>query len=399
MIKIRSNHLFLFLYILFIIYGSLFPLAGWRLPEQSLLENWQQAIGRHISRSDLLTNLMVYVPLGFLLSSVISSRFGHFGRILLTVILGSLLSLSMEYLQLFLPARTSSPIDLLLNVLSTLLGGLSFSWLGAGSSLGEQFGDWRQNRFNDGRVTDIGLAVIVLWGAAQLAPFVPSLDVGDLKNGLKPLWLTLHDLSRFNGYRAVTYALNITSLGAVLLLILKLHGKAPVWLGLFCGIVLLGKTTVAGRQLSLEALVGLVFGVLLTVGLQRLSKGGVLFCGICSAAAAFIVEEMRPDITAADFHDFNWIPFSSQMTENVSGIGSIIDGLWPFAAMGFFAAAHASPGRKIHAFPSGLFLASAVFALEYTQTFIAGRYPDITIVILAVVGWSIPLLVFRESKN
>lgn len=121
--------------------------------------------------------------------------------------------------------------------------------------------------------------------------------------------------------------------------------------------------------------------------------------GICSVAVAFIVDELRPDITAADLYDFNWIPFCSQMTENVSGIGSIFDGLWPFAAIGFFAVAHVSPGRKIHALSSGLFVASAVFALEYAQTFIAGRYPDITTVILAVVGWSIPLLVFRESKS
>jgi VanZ family protein len=100
-----------------------------------------------------------------------------------------------------------------------------------------------------------------------------------------------------------------------------------------------------------------------------------------------------------DLYDFNWIPFSSQMTENVSGIGSIIDGIWPFTAIGFFAIAHASSGRKIHAFSSSMFLVVGVVALEYYQKFIPGRYPDITTVMLAVVGWGIPFLVYRESNS
>ena len=359
-----------------------------------------QTFEERVSRSDLLTNILAYIPLGFLISSVCSARLCNFSRILLTVILGSLLSFSMEYLQMFLPARTSSPIDLLLNMLSTLLGAVSFGWLGAGSSLGERLREWRQFWLNDGKIADIGLFVIALWGAMQLAPFVPSLDVGDLKNSLKPLWLTLNELSRFNIYQAITYTLNIGSLGAVLLLILKLRANAAVWLGLYCGMALLGKITIVGRQLSLEAFVGLVSGILLTIGLHRLPKGRLILAGICSVVVAFIVDELRPDISqTVAFYDFNWIPFYSQVEENLSGIGSIIDGLWPFVAIGFFAVANVSPGRKIHAFLIGLFLAVGVFALEYNQTFIIGRYPDITTVILAVVGWSIPLLVFRESRR
>jgi hypothetical protein len=267
------------------------------------------------------------------------------------------------------------------------------------SGFGEMFCCWRSNWFQDGRVADIGLFVIALWSAAQLAPFVPSLDVGDLKNGLKPLWKTLHDLYRFNGYRAVTYALNISSLGVVLLLILKLRGRVPLYLGLYCGMTLLLKMSIAGRQLSLEALVGLVLGILLTIGLQRLPRGGLLIAGIFSVAVAFIVDAVRPDMTTVELHDFNWIPFSSQMTENVSGIGSIIDGIWPFSAIGFFAVVHAFPCRKVNAFSVGVFLAIGVFALEYAQSFIDGRYPDITAVILAGVGWWIPLRIYKESLS
>lgn len=398
MIKVRPNQLLLLLYTLFIIYGGLFPFVDWRLPSQSLMEVWMQMLGERVSRSDLLTNILAYIPLGFLISSVCSARFGNFSRILLTVILGSLLSFSMECLQMFLPARTSSSVDLLLNMISTFSGALSFSWVCGKSSLGEWCAKWRSKHFNDGKFTEIGLLVVALWGATQLAPFVPSIDIGDIKNGLKPLWLTLNDLSLFNVYRTVTYALNICALGSVLLLILRFKDRVLFWIALYCGIVLLGKIVITGRQLSLEAIVGLAAGILLTTVIRRLPKDGHILVGACSVAGAFIAEELRPDVLqTVAFREFNWIPFSGQMAENLSGIGAIIDGLWPFTAMGAFAVARVSLGRKIYASLIGIFFAVAVFVLEYTQSFIIGRYPDITPAILAVTGWSIPLIFYNQK--
>jgi VanZ family protein len=399
MIKLRSNSIFLLLYTLFIIYGSLFPLVDWRSPTQNLLVVWQQAMGQHLSRSDLLTNILVYIPLGFLLCSVCSQRLGTFSKVVLTVILGGMLSFAMEYIQLFLPARTSSPVDLILNVMSTIIGAISFCWLGKESSIGEVFIGWRNSWFISEKIADIGIMVVVLWVAVQLAPFVPSLDVGDIKNGLRPLWLTLHDLSRFNCYRVTTYALNISSLGVGLLLITKLRSRVPILLGVFCGTVLLVKILIVGRQLSLEAVAGLIIGFLLTFLIQRLSRGGLITIGGCSVVFAYVVDVIRPDPTTVELHPFNWIPFGSQMMENVSGIGSILDGLWPFVAFGFFAIMFVYPDRLRSVFKSGAFIVLGVFVLEYYQTFITGRYADITSVILAVVGWSIPLLLFRDSKS
>lgn len=398
MIQIRARHYFLFLYTLFIVYGSLFPLVDWRSPELDVLQIWLQALGHHISRSDLLTNVLVYIPFGLLLCSVCSPQSSAFRRTLLTVVSGLILSCFLEYVQLFLPSRTSSPVDVALNTVSSLLGAVLFNWFGKQSGVGALFGEWRHRHFNSGTVVDIGLLSIFMWGAAQLAPFVPSLDLGDLKNGLKPLWQTLHDLSRFNIYRSVTYALNICSLGAVVLLILKQRGRATFWSGLYCGMILLVKVSIPGRQLSLEALAGLVFGVIMTIALQRLPSTVIRTLGFFSIACAFIVEELRPDVTTVDLHVFNWVPFGSQMAENVSGIGTILDGLWPFVVMGFFTVVNMSRGKIPNIISFGVFLAGCVLALEYAQTGIPGRYPDITPVLLSVVGWSVPFL-FRNKNN
>jgi VanZ family protein len=399
MLIIRSHYLFLFLYILFIIYGSLFPFADWQTPQQDIFSVWQRSMDGRISRSDLLTNFLVYIPFGFLLSSVLFDRFNTICRVLLVTTLGILLSLFMEYLQMYLPARTSSPVDLALNMISTLIGTLMFCRLGIDSTIGRGLRDLRHNCFTEGRIADIGLSVILLWGASQLAPFMPSIDVGNLKNGLKPVWLAMHDLSRLNVYRAATYALNIGSLGAVLLLLMKLQYRLIAWLGLYCGLVLLGKVTIVGRQLSFEALVGLCIGMLLTFILQKLHRNRLALAGILLVISAFIVDEIRPDMSKSiSFHKFNWIPFSGQLGETVSGVTSIIEGIWPFVAIAFFAAVHETSARKLHPLLAIVGVVILVFTLEYCQSFIVGRYPDITTVILATIGWSAPWLIMRESE-
>lgn len=396
MFTTRPRHLFLLLYTLFIIYGSLFPLAEWRMPPVGLAAAWSQAAGRQLSRSDLITNLVAYVPFGFLLACSVAERLHGVWRVALSLLAGLSLSYAMEYCQLFLPARTSSPVDLLLNGLSSIAGALCHCWMGGGTSLGETVRQWRDSHIREGRVGDIGIAVIAAWGAGQLAPFVPSIDMGGVKSGLKPIWLTLHDLSRFDGYRLATYALNIGSLGAALRLIAVSRTAVPAWLGVFCGVLLPGKILV-GRQLSLEAVAGLALALLTVLCLQRLPRERCVVWGIVSVILAFVVDELRPEqVAPAVLHDFNWVPFRSQMAENVSGIGSIIAGLWPAAALGFFTVAQSPSPRKAPLALTGLVLAAAVLALEYAQTCIAGRYPDITAVILAGAGWSIPILASGE---
>jgi VanZ family protein len=396
MFTTRSRHLFLFLYTAFIVYGSLFPLVAWRMPPVDLLTAWSQTAVKHISRSDLITNLLAYVPFGYLLSSSFSGRFPAWRLIPLSLLGGLSLSFAMEYSQLFLPTRTSSPIDLLLNVVSSVGGAFLYFWMGRGSRLGETLRVWRSVFFREGKVTDIGIAVVAAWGASQLAPFVPSIDLGGVKNGLKPLWLTLRDPARLNGFRLLTYGLNIGSLGAVLRLTVTPRTRVPVWLFFFCGAVLLCKIGV-GRQLSLEAMGGLALGVAVTALLRRLAPGRCVAWGMGFVLAAFVLDELRPEQMApAVLHAFNWVPFRSQMTGGVSGIGSIIEGLWPFSVLGFFALAQHPSLRTAPLVLTSLILATAVFSLEYAQTSIIGRYPDITTVILAITGWSIPLLAFRE---
>jgi hypothetical protein len=237
------------------------------------------------------------------------------------------------------------------------------------------------------------LIILGAWALVQLAPFVPSLDFGDIKNGLKPIWQTMQDLSRFDVYKAATYSLYIAALAAALRLVLRYSRSMYSWYFIFVGSVLLCKVGIVGRQLSLEAIAGFCVGTCALLVVQLLPKSRIPLLALAFVVGGFAVDELRPVTSLpADFHGFSWIPFNSQIDNNMKGIGSIIEGLWPFAAMAYFFIAAGVVKRPIVAVFWGGVLACSVLLLEAAQTQIPGRYPDITLVLLAVVGWSLPWL-------
>jgi len=389
-----QKRIFLMLYLLFIVYGSLFPLTGWRLSQQDIWTVWMAGWSGRVSGSDLLTNILVYIPLGFLLALNVPAKAGFAARALFSVVLGTILSITMEYLQMFLPGRTSSFLDVLLNSFSSCCGALCVWGQDERSTIGKRLSALRHKWFNDGRITDAGLILLGAWGLMQLAPFVPSLDVGDIKKGLKPIWYAVHDLSSFDVYKAATYSFYIAALAAAWIQVLRFPRNAYLWHFLFVGSVLFCKILIVGRQLSLEALVGLCVGTSALFLLQLVPKNHIPLVAIGLVMAGFTVDELRPVVSdAAQFHTFSWIPFSSQIQNNVKGIGSIIEGGWPFAAIAYFVVTTGVLRRKILAFLVGCgSLAVFVFLLEIAQKQIPGRYPESTIVLLAVVGWSLPWL-------
>lgn len=71
---------------------------------------------------DVIANWLGYAPLGFLLAWTLGRSIGPWRGALLAVALSSGLSLSLEWLQGFLPLRIPSNVDWLLNTAGALLG-------------------------------------------------------------------------------------------------------------------------------------------------------------------------------------------------------------------------------------------------------------------------------------
>lgn len=123
---------------LIVLLATLFPFdpfwpAGLRFAE--LFRNFEWDITRHSTASkiyDITTNIILFAPLGVgVAARVLRSGFRRRNLALLTAILaGMLLSMSVELVQLFLPQRDPSLIDILSNTIGALAGGLVVRFYG-----------------------------------------------------------------------------------------------------------------------------------------------------------------------------------------------------------------------------------------------------------------------------
>ena len=110
-------------YAALIVFASLFPFEGWRAqgiaPEVFLLARIPPP---YWTGFDLAINVLGYAPLGFLLSLALLRTGWPRSAVPLAALAGALLSLLMEFLQIYLPQRVPSNLDLVLNAGGALAG-------------------------------------------------------------------------------------------------------------------------------------------------------------------------------------------------------------------------------------------------------------------------------------
>lgn len=376
------------LYVGLLAYGTLYPLRGWHVPATALADLFIRSLTAHASRADLLTNVLVYIPYGLLVGLGLYTARRYLPRFCLIVASGLLLSLGLESLQALVPGRTPSLLDIGLNTLGTALGAGLPPLLSEQSRLGRYLADHRRRWFVARPTTELGLAVLILWVLGQLSPLVPSIDLGNLREGLAPLRLAWQDLARIDLGQMVAYALAILALGLIArdLWRGRLLSFVPVFL-LFILTVLALKVPIVTRQLSLEALFGASIGWLLTLGLAPLRERWRLFLTAAVLALAHAAEQLRPVLDPqAGLHPFAWTLFEAQ-TLSLSGLTDILSAAWPFVA-----AVYLWRRLQPHTQRPGILLASLVvltysFALEWLQQYIPGRYGEITDVLVGGIAW------------
>ncbi len=164
-------------YVGLMVYASLYPFADWRdqgpLPWGFLVAPWPH----YWTAFDLLSNVLGYAPLGFLLA-LGALRTGQGRRaVLLATVGGGSLSLLLETLQGYLPSRVPSNIDFLLN--------LAGAWLGAvTATLLERLGAidrWIRFRARWFVPEARGaLVLLALWPFALLFPAAVPLGLGQV---------------------------------------------------------------------------------------------------------------------------------------------------------------------------------------------------------------------------
>jgi len=166
------------LYAALIVYASLYPFNGWRVPGESLLHFVWQPWPRWWTGFDLVSNLLGYLPLGALLFGALVRSGGLPGRAMVATLAGcAALSFSLELLQNFLPQRVASNIDFVLNLLGSAVG---MALAGAVHLLGgvERWEALRARWFVAGSAG--GLALLLLWPIGLLFPAPVPLGLGQV---------------------------------------------------------------------------------------------------------------------------------------------------------------------------------------------------------------------------
>ncbi len=380
------------LYVLLLIYGTLFPLQPlpWDAPVAfDRLLDWERA-WRFLSKADGATNWLVYIPLGWLSFRQWLVQFPRGWAFLGALLLGAGLSLMLEFLQLYLPARVPSPVDIFFNVLGTASGAL-LAWILPASPVGPWLKGKRETILQRGPLADLGLMVVGFWLLSEWMPLVPVFDMAELKHGVEPIREVIEGARQPHFGKIAVYAMNLLALGFLLSRLLKPERNTILVFLLFFLSGLTAKVLIVWRQLSLESLMGLGVAAcllwLLDSRLQSWMRGGV-------AIGLLVAAELTGGLYARGSHArealraFNWVPLAGQQN-SISGMIDLLSSAWPALAMAFFTVAAV---RKIRAGRWIMLLGAFVvfsleFYIEWRQRFLPGRYADVTDVLVAVAAW------------
>ena len=291
---IVKRHLLLWLIMAAILYGSLYPFdlhlydAG-QAGLSHLLGTWRDPPQ---SRGDLIANILLYLPLGFAVST------GSTGRLWRSAIravwIGAGLSFSIEWLQYYDQSRVSCLSDFYLNAIGSLSGALVSQARACRLPV---------ITLPEGGNAVFARALLFAWVAWQLYPYVPTIDLHKYWNSLKPIML----YPEIGAYNVLLFAVLWTSIFH--LLRVGVQPKMPAYVllatmvGYFCA-----KIVIVNQSLSLSEMAGATIALFLV----RLPGTRYYLGGLALLFALVVVlSRILPWHSATMIRPFQWVPFYS----------------------------------------------------------------------------------------
>lgn len=303
-------------YVLFIAYVTLSPFSGWREQGLEFTAVLHMPLKLTFTSFDAAVNVLAYIPFGLLAGLALRARFAAVVSVLAAVALGVGLSACMEYLQMYLPARTSSNVDVLTNSTGALIGALLAASITSWTWLFVRLTRWRSGVFHHGKEMDFGLALLVLWVFGQINPSLPMLgNVFIAEAAHQPFVVPLPD--PFNVWESAAVMLNLLMLGALLLTLLRSPRRVVTFLMVVLGVVALIKFIAAAVLLKSwalllwingEAMLGMLLGMTLLLVVLWLPRPAVIGFGALAALSYFVVVNFVVDgnTPAAAMSIYHW---------------------------------------------------------------------------------------------
>ena len=278
-----------------ITYGSLYPFRFSLVAvDSAAIAAFLNSLDAPSGRGDILGNVVLFIPFGFLGMLALPPRSNRATRILSTVITGFVLSTALQVAQLYLPSRTAVLVDVVWNM------------VGLGMGIVVAMPKFVQGMVANQSVTStafIPAVIIAAWLAARLAPFVPSIDWQEWKDSLKPLLLDpSFDLRSFLRQAPAWLATACLSAAA--------FGERRISLkfALLIAVTFALEVIIIDNTLSFTAVVSasssfLVFALALKHLRRRELVAGLILMG------TYVYLGLTPFILLDEPKSFHWIPF------------------------------------------------------------------------------------------
>lgn len=359
-----------------VVYGSLFPF-DYQAHQASWADVWQLLRPGNVrySRSDLIGNILLFVPLGLLLVSPLLRS-----RVCLALLAGVLLALGVQYLQFWFPQRDPSGVDALLNVVGMLLG-----W-----GLGHLAVPWLQRsvatKLPRPHFALLASALMLLWLADRWFPVVPTLDIQNVRNGLKPL-LDWSDVDRLDVLRHLVGWLVFLRLARYSLL----QRLGTVSWAALCVLIVVVEPLFLNNAVGPDNLVGLIIALLLA---PLLRSGPVSLALVTCALVGLIVASALEPFRFAWVGGFQWVPFAGSLTgDPLTALPVLLEKLYWYGSLVFFARylglSHAS---------TAIWVGLLLLTVELVQLWLPERTPEITDPLLALLLTGLMKPVFDRAR-
>jgi VanZ family protein len=297
----RSNTLvqwLLLIVVALIGYGSLYPFnfkpdafEGGFLAALNEL-SWARA-----GRGDRVSNVLLYIPLGFCLFLWFEAGRRRLLVALGVVVLGAALSLVIEVAQIFISPRVPSLTDLSLNTLGTLAGTVAgFAWRSISRLI-------PMHTVGGNRGDRSAAVVILLWMGWRFAPFIPEVSLAKIKLALAPLFAPEIGIAATFGYLACWLVV-----AQAVLTLASRQGGIEALLGLIAA-ALVGRLLLAGQAFVPSELLALLLLLPALVIVNRLSVLPRRLVMFGAVGAVFLFERLSPFTFAGPAGEFDLWPF------------------------------------------------------------------------------------------
>jgi VanZ family protein len=324
-----------------IVYASLYPMEGWRATGVSPFAYLAAPWPRHITYFDMVVNVLGYVPFGFLAAAALQPRLRGWAAFVAATASALALSLVLEGLQSYLPARIASNLDTMCNVLGAALGAAAAVRYGPRLLEEGVFARLRQRAFLPGGAIDLGLALMGLWLLIQLNPTSLLFGAGDLRELLGAREPRGERPAFFITIEALTAAANLVAASLLLSSIASPGARLRVQIAALVGAALIVRTAAFAILMRAEnvfawlthgAQIGLAAGIVIAALAIALPRGLRMMLAALLIMAATVLVNLAPPNPYLTASLKVW---QQGHFLNFNGLTRLVSALWPFAALGY----------------------------------------------------------------